>query len=62
MFLELLASAADAPAQLVQLRKSKAVRLFDDHASCVGNVNANFNDSRRRKNLNLVLAEVVQYF
>src|SRR5438477_7316449 len=39
-----LRAAADTSAQLMQLRKTEAFRVFDDHHGCVRNVDANFDD------------------
>ena len=50
----LMRPAADAPAQLVQLRQSETLSIFHDHKRRVGNVHSNFDD--RRGNQNIILA------
>ena len=45
-------AAPDPPPKLVQLGKSKAFRVFDDHESCVGNIDADLYDRSRDQDLN----------
>src|SRR5437868_12478269 len=42
-----LVAAADAAAQLMQLREPEALRVFDDHDRCRGDVDADLDDRRR---------------
>src|SRR6266576_4676452 len=42
-----LVAAADAAAQLMQLREHEALRVFDDHDRCGGDVDADLDDRRR---------------
>ena len=44
--------ATYSPAQLMQLRKSKMIRVFDHHQRGSGNIDADFHDSGRHQQLN----------
>src|SRR3954451_23986005 len=50
----LLRSAADASAQLVQLREAEAVGFLHDHDRCVRDVDADFDHRRRDQHVELV--------
>ena len=49
--------ATDATAQLMELRKAEALGVFDHHHRCVGNIDANFYDRSRHKNMNAIFLE-----
>jgi hypothetical protein len=51
------ASAADAAAELVELREAEAVGLFDDHGGGVGDIDADFDDGGGDEDVDEVLAE-----
>jgi hypothetical protein len=47
----------DTSAQLMQLRQTKALRIFNNHKAGIRDVNANFDDSRRDQQLQVALFE-----
>ena len=51
-------AAADAAAQLVQLRQPVPLRVEDDHDACVGDVDADFDDRRRDQNVDLAARRI----
>ena len=51
-------AAADAAAQLVQLREAEAVGFVDDHHRGVGNVDADLDDGCRHQHVDLAAAEL----
>ena len=52
-------AAADAAAQLVQLRQSEAVGVFNDHDRGVGHVHTHLDNRRGHEHLRLVVAEAL---
>ena len=52
-------AAADAAAQLVQLRQSEAVGVLNDHDRGVGHVHAHLDNRRGHEHLRLVVAEAL---
>src|SRR5919199_651191 len=55
----LLRAAADATAQLVQLRKAEPVGLLDDHDRRVRDVDADLDDGRRHEDVEIAPLELV---
>ena len=53
----LFAAAADAAAELVELREAEAVGVFDDHDGGVGDVDADLDDGGGDEGVDEVLAE-----
>ncbi len=53
----LIRAAPDAPAQLMQLRQTEAIRAFDQHDGRVGNIHADFDDGCRNEDVVLLVAE-----
>src|SRR5579885_3390656 len=51
-------ASADAAPQLMKLRKTEAIGVFDDHNGGVGHVHADLDDRGCDKNLNFVEAEL----
>ena len=52
----LVGAAADASAQLVQLREAEALGVLDDHDGGVGNVDADFDDGGGDQDVDFALA------
>ena len=50
-------AAADTSPKLMQLRKTEAFRIFDDHDGGIGNVHANFDDGGGNQNVGFMAGE-----
>ena len=58
----LVGAAADAPAELVELRESEAVGAFDHHHRRVRDVDADFDDGGRDEDVGVAVAEAAHHF
>src|SRR4029077_8149020 len=54
-------AAADAPAELVNLRESETIGMLDNHHSGVWNIHANFDHGCSYENLQLTAAETFHH-
>lgn len=52
-----LFAASYTTAQLMKLRKTEAVGIFDDHDRSIGNIDAHFDDRGRNEHIDLSCAE-----
>ena len=43
--------------QLVQLRQPKALRIFDNHHACVGDIDTDLNNGRRDQDINAICSK-----
>src|SRR4030042_1104983 len=60
--MRLMLPAADATAELVELRQSESLRTLDDHNRRVGNIHADFDYGSGNQNIILFILEIFHYF
>src|SRR6185437_8725251 len=58
----LIAASSDPASQLVQLCKSEAIRIFDDHDGCIGNVDTDFDNGCTNQYIEFALAKLIHNF